>query len=87
MVVELTRREWAEFRKLAYAVEGKEERESNWMFMDEGERAHMVDTIIQFEGVFGAIRAFRQANFRFNELSALVEQFGLNIGKGLEEHE
>ena len=72
-VVELTEQEFAEFAKLAFAVEGKSEGEARWDFQMR-DRDMVLDNI-SFDGVFGAITAFYSAKFRANEIRQLLERF------------
>jgi hypothetical protein len=78
-VVEMTGDEFKEFCLLAKAVDGESEevaknqinirglpRPDQWFEESSGE---------QFEGTFGAIRAFYEASFRANELQHLINNF------------
>jgi hypothetical protein len=72
-VVELTANEWHEFKILARALEDKRPDDFGWDFgmKDRG----IVNSFIDFNGVFGAIRAFYMAKFRQTELKQLVGDF------------
>lgn len=82
-VVELTEGEFYELSLLASALEGKEERQAHWDFINSEQhklpQIASVDETINFEGVFGAIKAFRDAKFRLNELTSLVQRFGVYL--------
>jgi hypothetical protein len=63
-IVEMTHAEYKEFALLATANDGKPE----YIHFDIGPRAVDYD----YAGVFGAIRAFRDARFRVTELQDIV---------------
>jgi hypothetical protein len=78
-VVEFTRDEWRQFKILALSLEGKTMDEAQTEFMygtSNNDRASAICIIeYDFNGVFGAIRAFYEANFQLSELKQLVGKF------------
>lgn len=71
-VVELTADEWRDFCNLARSLEGKTEAESNWQF--QGRKDYSYETEMNLSGVFGAILAFAEANFRVTEFKNLINK-------------
>jgi hypothetical protein len=78
-VIEMSHQEFLEFLVLAKAVEGAEEWESRTDWNMKGLPRYgeflEVEDGKQFDGVFGAIRAFYQAQFQANKLQHLVNVF------------
>lgn len=73
-VIELTREEFGEFYKLVEALEGQTENHANWVFNVRSHLLSMNDEV-DFSGVFGAIQAFYEAQFRVNEMSETLQRF------------
>lgn len=73
-VVELTEQEWREFKILAFAVEGKTE-EDVWQFkgLPRMHEEYATSSGIQFQGVFGAIRAFYESKFNITKFQILLD--------------
>jgi hypothetical protein len=69
VIVEMTREEWRELTMLALAVEGR-------TISDVILRSR-ADEVVggNFDGVFGAIKAFYETMFRVNELQRLIDDF------------
>jgi hypothetical protein len=74
-VVELTQGEWAQFRILSNALEGKTLSDMSMDYMYRGTEISAAYTDVDFSGVFGAVQAFYEANFKLNELKQLVGKF------------
>lgn len=75
-VVELTENEYKEFNVLAKALEGKTIDEMRGELFFKGfMRNAPVEYEVNFNGVFGAIRAFYEASFHLNGLKQLVSNY------------
>ena len=81
-VVELTQEEFVEFERLAHAIEGMTREEAHWDFALMNGRAELrIDSEVRFNGVFGAIRAFYESQYRVNELRRLVDGLDAAVNK------
>jgi hypothetical protein len=72
-VIELDHNEWAEFLKLAGAVDGKTEQEAVWDFQMRRDETQTIKEN-DYSGTFGAIRAFYEAKFRISEMQTLLNR-------------
>lgn len=83
-VVEFSRQEFRQLSILAAALEGMSENEAHGYFDFRMQSEIVSSSVVDLEGVFGAIKAFYEARFRVNELKKLVSVYEKYLEKHIE---
>jgi len=74
-VVEFTHDEWRQLKVLAMSLEGKTLDDAKTDFFINGSNRETSIVEYDFNGVFGAIKAFYEANFELASLKQLIGKY------------